>query len=124
MVTVVPYLLFGSVLAVRLLRRKPGGSGSIAPWAEQSVTREMVWWVRLSLRLVSVAAAFFVPSPPGFWSAGSTFIWALQNGRWAAAVVSAILLGLYSWAVHVLLEAAVAIVRDRRFRQPTGSKTP
>src|SRR5262245_23087808 len=101
MATVVPYLLFGTVLAIKLLRRQPGGASSIAPWAKPSVPREAAWWVRLSLRVLSVAAAFLIPSPPGFWSAGRTFIWALLNARWGAAVASAILLGLYSWAVHV-----------------------
>jgi hypothetical protein len=43
MATVVPYLLLGTVLAIRLLRRKSAGANSIAPWAVPVVHTEVAW---------------------------------------------------------------------------------
>ncbi len=122
--TVVPALLLGAVFAIRLLRRKPIGTTSIAPWAERVVQPEMSWWMRLSLWVLSVIAAFLVPSFPGFDSVGTTFIWALLSARWAAALVTAGVLGVFAWAIHVVVEAGVSALTHRQRPKPTDSKAP
>ena len=114
MAMVVPYLLFGAVLAIKLLRRRPQGPGSIAPWAKPSEACKVAWWIRIGLWLLSALTAFLIPSPHGFSSVGDTFVWAFLTARWPALLVSGVFLALYAWAVHVLLDAAAAVVRDRQ----------
>ena len=124
MATVVPTLLLGAVLAIRLLQRTSTSANSIAPWAEPVVRREMASWKRLSLCVLAVFAAFLIPAHSGFESVGNTFIWALLSARWAAAVIAAMVLALYAWAVQVLLVAVVSVLTDRHTPEPTNSKAP
>jgi hypothetical protein len=67
-----------------------------------------------------------MPSPWGyeFSSPGDTFLWAVFQGRWAAAGLSGLLLALYTWALHVLLEAAVTAVAGRRTGEASRQKAP
>jgi hypothetical protein len=126
MATVGPYLVFGAVLAIRLLRRRSERPGSISPWAQTTAESGMVSWLSASLWVLSVVAAFLLPSPWGseFSSPGETFAWAVLNAKWAAAVLSGLLLALYIWALHVLLEAATSAIAAARKREPPRSKAP
>jgi hypothetical protein len=116
MAVVAPYLILGAVLALRLLRHPPARPSSISPWTEPECSPKWARWTRLGLWLISSAAAFMVPSPWGseFSSPGKTFIWAVLGARWAAAILGGVLLALYAWAIHVLLEAAVSAIAARR----------
>jgi hypothetical protein len=98
MAVVTPYLILGAVLAVRLVRRPPARPSSISPWTEPESSPTLVRWARLSLWLISCTAAFMVPSPWAweFSSPGETFIWAVLAARWAAAILSGVLLSLYA----------------------------
>jgi len=126
MAVVTPYLILGAVLAVRLLRHPPARPSSISPWTEPERSPRLVRWARLALWLVSCTAAFMVPSPWGseFSSPGETLIWAVRVARWPAAILSGVLLALYAWALHVLLEAAVSVIAARRKQVPAHSKAP
>jgi hypothetical protein len=121
MATVAPYLVFGAVLAIKLLRRGSLRPGSILPWAQTAPEPGMVWVLRASLWVLSLVAAFLAPSPWGseFSSPGETFAWAVLGARWAAAVLSGLLLALYTWALQVLLEAAVSAIVAARKREPS-----
>src|SRR5260221_14426147 len=121
MAVVTPCLILGAVLALRLLRHPPARPSSISPWTEPESGPRLARWTRLGLWLISAAAAFMVPSPWGseFSSPGRTFIWAILSARWAAAILSGVLLALYAWALHVLLEAAVSAIAARSKQEPS-----
>src|SRR5260221_12214975 len=121
MAVVTTYLILGAVLALRLLRHPPARPSSISPWTEPESSPRLARWTGLGLWLISAAAAFMVPSPWGseFSSPGRTFIWAILSARWAAAILSDVLLALYAWALHVLLEAAVSAIAARSKQEPS-----
>ena len=120
---VVPYLLLGAVVAIRLSQRR-SVTTSIAPWAASASVPEAAWWKRAALWVVSVLVAFVIPLHPGFDTVGNTFASALRSGAWLVVVGTSIILACLAWAVHVLLEAVASVLLAWHDTASASSKAP
>jgi hypothetical protein len=110
LVTVVPCLVAGVAFAMwRHSHELPRPELALHRGGVASATETRAARPVRAIRILSVFLAFLVPSPPGYWSAGSIFLWGLVGDPhgpgepFASVVGGATLLALYSCAIPVVL---------------------
>ena len=119
MYTVVPYLIAGALLAAWLIRKGSpphpslrGESLADVKPAGESVPRAV--WV------ISTVLALFVPSPFGYWPAGSILMWGLVGDPsgpgepFTSVVAGGAFVALYAWIIGKTLGAVLAAFRARQ----------
>jgi hypothetical protein len=133
-VTVLPCIAAGVGLAIWRLKHQPLHPGSISsddgvPATEAEHDSKPDRWIRI-IWLLAVVLAFNVPSPRGYWSAASIFLWSLVGDPsgpgepYASLIGGATLLALYTFGIAAVLRGLLMQLRRLRTKESTVSKAP